>query len=224
MIVIAWTALFHALFYKKGRRPWYRKKTSGTGKGVRYVKIDGEPKHWDLAECMRQHFGDKMPAERRNLEFLVGLRNKIEHRHLPEFDASLYGECQAALLNLEGAVVQHFGQKYALAEQLAVSLQFTQAVPAEKKKAAQALAAGAATTVKEYVERFRGGLPSTVLNSMKYSFNVFLVPKVANRAKAADAAVEFVRVDEASERSSSDSTVSMSSSERSRSPSRILTC
>jgi hypothetical protein len=33
---------------------------------------------------------------------------------------------------------------------------------------------------------------------MKYSFNVFLVPKVANRQSAADAAVRFVRVDEAS--------------------------
>jgi hypothetical protein len=33
---------------------------------------------------------------------------------------------------------------------------------------------------------------------MKYSFNVFLVPKVANRQSAADAAVQFVRVDEAS--------------------------
>ncbi len=33
---------------------------------------------------------------------------------------------------------------------------------------------------------------------MKHSFNVFLVPKVANRKNAADAAVEFIKVDEAS--------------------------
>jgi hypothetical protein len=34
---------------------------------------------------------------------------------------------------------------------------------------------------------------------MKYSFSVFLVPKVANRESAADIAVQFVRIDEASE-------------------------
>lgn len=171
---------------------------SGTGRGVRYVKIDGEPKHWDLSECLKQYHGGKNPPERKNLEFLLGLRNKIEHRHLPVLDASLYGECQAALLNLEELLVQQFGQKYALAEQLAVSLQFSEMVPVAKKRTAKALASGAAKTVKEYIERFRGGLPSTVLNSMKYSFNVFLIPKVANRQSAADVAVQFVRVDEAS--------------------------
>lgn len=196
LIVMAWTALFHAIFYFKGRRPWFRK--AGSGKGVRYIKVDGEPKHWDLAECLRQNFGDKDPPERKNLEFLIGLRNKIEHRHLPELDPALYGECQAALLNLETTLVQEFGHRYALSEQLAVSLQFSQALPDEKLKATKALVSSGAHTVKEYVERFRGSLDGPVLNSIKYSFSVFLVPRVANRQSAADVAVQFVKVDEAS--------------------------
>lgn len=195
MITIAWTALFHALFYRRGRRPWYRRKTAG----VRYVKIDGEPKHWDLSECLKQYHGSNNSPERQNLEFLIGLRNKIEHRHLPELDAALYGECQAALLNLEELLTSEFGFRYALMDQLAVSLQFSQVVPSEKRKAVHALARGGAKTVTEYVERFRGKLPATVLNSMKYSFNVFLVPKVTNRKAMADAAVEFVKVDEAND-------------------------
>ncbi len=199
LITIAWTGCLHAIFYKRKRRPWYRKRTSGTGRGIRYVKVDGEPKHWELSECLAQYFGANHPAERKNLEFLIGLRNKIEHRHMPAFDASLYGECQAALLNLEALLAREFGQRYALAEDLAVSLQFSRTVPSEKRAAAKTLASTAARSVKEYVERFRGSLPATVLNSMKYSFNVFLVPKVANRGSAADVAVQFVRVDEASE-------------------------
>jgi hypothetical protein len=198
LITIAWTALFHAIFYKRGRRPWYRKKTSGTGRGIRYLKVDGEPKHWDLSECLNQYFTSGNPPERKNLEFLIGLRNKIEHRHLPELDPSLYGECQAALMNLESLLVQEFGQVYALAESLAIALQFTQIVPTEKKRAARTLARGTAKSVLDYIERFRKGLPTTVLNSMRYSFSVYLVPRVANRANAADAAVEFVKVDEAS--------------------------
>lgn len=199
LITIAWTALFHAIYYRRGRRPWYRKRTSGAGTGVRYVKIDGDPKHWDLAECLKNFYGDKHPPERKNLEFIIGLRNKIEHRHLPVLDPSLYGECQAALLNLEELLVRTFGSSYAMADQLAVSLQFTQIMPTEKKKAAKLLATREAKTVQNYTEKFRGNLPSTVLNSMKYSFNVFLVPKVANRKSAADASVEFLRVDEASD-------------------------
>ena len=136
--------------------------------------------------------------KRQNLEFVIGLRNKIEHRHIPELDPQLYGECQAALLNLEAALTDEFGASYALADQLAVSLQFSRVIPEEKRRAAKALASSEAKGVTDYVERFRGRLPSTTLNSMNYSFSVFLVPKVANRESAADAAVEFVRADEAS--------------------------
>jgi ABC-type uncharacterized transport system permease subunit len=44
LIVIAWTALFHAIFYRKRIRPWF--KTMGKNpKGDRYVQVEGEPKH-----------------------------------------------------------------------------------------------------------------------------------------------------------------------------------
>lgn len=199
LIVIAWTALFHAISYRKGTKPWYKRKKEKGGRGVRYVRIDGEPKHWDLAECVREYYGTATPPERRNLEFLIGLRNKIEHRHLPHLDATLYGECQASLLNLESLLVLEFGTTFALSDQLGIALQFSQLVPDERAKAIKAAIKAAAAPVTDYIEAFRSGLPSPVLNSMEYSFSVFLVPRVANREKAADAAVTFVRVDEASE-------------------------
>ena len=151
-----------------------------------------------MAECLKQHYGDQNPPERKNLEFLVGLRNKIEHRNLPHFDPSLFGECQACLLNLEQMIVDSFGSKFGFAEQLAIALQFSQLVPEEKAKATKAAMLAASRGVVDYIEKFRSGLPQATLNSMKYSFSVFLVPKVANRASAADVAVQFVRVDEAS--------------------------
>ncbi len=192
MIIISWTALFHAIFYRKKIKPWYKKNG-------RFVKLEGEPKHWELGECLIQYYGGDNNSIRKNLEFLIGLRNKIEHRHLPELDPSLYGECQAALINLEELLVDTFGEKYALVDELAVSLQFSRMIPSEKKRAAKVLAAKEAKTVTDYVENFRGRLPSAVLNSMKYSFNVFLVPQVANRVSTADAAVTFIKVDEASD-------------------------
>lgn len=173
-------------------KPWYGE---GEGRGRRYVRIDGEPKHWELGECVKQYFGGENPPQRANLEFLIGLRNKIEHRHLPELDPALYGECQAALLNFEELLTQEFGEGEALQESLAVSLQFSRAIPIERERALKRLASTQVESVREYIERFRGGLPADVLNSTSYSFSVYLVPKVANRVSAADVAVEFVPYD-----------------------------
>ena len=195
---MAWQAYFHAYYYNRNRKPWYQSRKSKHKKGVRYQRIDGEPKHWDLAMCLAKYFGDRHPAERKNLEFLLGLRNKIEHRNLPEMDSILFGECQAALMNLEEYLVREFGPQYGLEEVLSLSLQFSRTRPPEKKRAIEALAGGA-RTVMDYIERFRGGLTDHVFNDLGYSYRVFLVPKTANRENTADAAVEFIHIDDADE-------------------------
>ena len=196
---IAWTAAFHAVFYRNGTKPWHRKKSAGSGKAIRYVKVDGEPKHWELSECTRQYYGGQETPVRKNLEMLLGVRNKIEHRNLPELDPILYGECQAALLNLEEFLEKEFGSKYGMAESLAVSLQFSRLSPAAKRRSVKELAGHNVESVIEYIEKFRGNLPPTTLESNKYSFSVYLVPKVAGRQKAADTVVEFIPIDDASE-------------------------
>ncbi len=38
LMVIAWTALFHAIFYRRGIKPWYTLPL--TGKRRRYKRID----------------------------------------------------------------------------------------------------------------------------------------------------------------------------------------
>jgi hypothetical protein len=70
-------------------------------------------------------------------------------------------------------------------------------VPSEKRTALKILARKEVKTVADYMATFRGGLPNDIKGSMKYSFSVFLVPRVVNRENAADAAVQFVKVDEA---------------------------
>jgi len=188
LIIIAWTALFHAHFYHQGRKPWYRK-------GRRYQRIDREPRHWELAECLAQYFADADPPQRANLRFLAGLRNKIEHRNLPELDPTLYGECQAALLNFDDFLTQNFGARYALAETLAVSLQFSRVIPSQKVAAIRLALASLGKAVLDYVETFRASLTDDTIGSSKYSFRVFLIPKTATRPTAADVAVEFVHYD-----------------------------
>ncbi|MCY4514376.1 MAG: DUF3644 domain-containing protein [Candidatus Tectomicrobia bacterium] len=196
LIVLAWQAFFHAYFYKQKRKPWYRSRESTHKKPVRYEMVDGEPKHWELSKCLKEYFRNENPPERKNLEFLLGLRNKIEHRHLPQLDPSLYGECQAALLNLEDYLVRQFGDQHGLQDFLSLSLQFSRIRPDEQKKAIKSLARESGT-VMEYIDAFRGSLGDDALNHPGYAYRVFLIPKIVNRENSADSAIEFVHFDKA---------------------------
>ena len=108
------------------------------------------------------------------------------------------GSARRLSLILKSCLSQSLARITLSLKQLAVSLQFTGIVPAEKKQAAKRLASATVKGVRDYVETYRAGLPSTTLNSTKYSFNVFLVPKVVGRESLSDVAVEFVKVDETS--------------------------
>jgi len=189
-MVIAWTALFHAIFLRRGTRPYYRKKGS-----KRFERVNGDYKTWELAECLRQFYKDQNPPARKNLEFFVGLRNKIEHRFLPQLDLELFGECQALLMNFEALLCSEFGEKCALAPALPFALQFSKSSNLEQQKAMRGSAKKYMQSVRKFVEKFRSTLSDDVLSDQAYSFKVFLIPKVGTHAKSSDVAVEFVRYD-----------------------------
>jgi Protein of unknown function (DUF3644) len=193
LMIIAWTALLHAVFYKRGSKPWYL--LDPKSKRKRYVKIDGEPKHWELATCIERFWPGTATPEKFNLEFLIGLRNKIEHRDTPELDPALYGECQAALMNFEEVLEAEFGAAFGLIPGVAVALQFSTMRPQAQEEALRKLQSKAAQDVLHYANAFRATLPDNVAGSAKFALNLFLIPKVANRSGSADLAVEFVNYD-----------------------------
>lgn len=190
LMVVAWTALFHAIFLKRRKKPFYRKKNSN-----RYEKIDGDYKAWDLKECTRQFYGSNNPPEKKNLLFFIVLRNKIEHRSLPQLDAEIFGECQALLMNFEELLCNEFGHSYALKTGLVYALQFSNVIHTTQSKAMTKLSQKHFMKVKSFVDSFRSSLSDDVGKNQKYSFRVFLVPKVNNHVKSADVAVEFVKYD-----------------------------
>ena len=192
LMVIAWTALLHAIFLRDKIKPFYIKVK--IGRYVRYEKIDRDNKAWELAECARQFYKGENSAVRKNLEFFVGLRNKIEHRNMPQFDDQIFGECQALLLNFEALLSKEFGGEYSLNESLAVSLQFSSITPEGKANAIRQLQSKNYRSVIEYVNRFRSSLSADIEQSMEYSYKVFLLPKTGNHAKSSDLAVEFINL------------------------------
>lgn len=195
MMVIAWTRLFHAYFnIIIGDRYYYREKDSN-----KYQRIDGERKAWELATCISE-YGKLNEPTKKNLEFFIKLRNKIEHRHIDkrEVDVLIFGECQALLYNFESMLVDTFGQQYALNESLVYSLQFSHLRTTEQDFANKMALTGDLKDVVGYVEQYRSLLADEVFGSQEYSVRLLQIPKISNTKKS-DLAIEFVRWDELSE-------------------------
>lgn len=116
LMCIAWTSLFHAIFFKRKIAPLYKE-------GKRFTRVNGELQFWELQKCAKKYFYEQPSPIQRNIEFFIHLRNKIEHKFLPEIDANIFAECQAFLLNFDKIMEKEFGDKYCLRESLSFALQ-----------------------------------------------------------------------------------------------------
>ena len=194
LMIIAWTKLFHAYFYRTlGNRYYYKENNK------RYKIVDGERKAWDIKTCMVK-YGKLRPPVAANLEFFIGLRNKIEHRHIDtnEVDVLIFGECQSLLYNYENTLIELFGEEHAINESLVFSLQFSRLRTKEQRVASRKLLSREAANIREYVERYRTALADEVFNSQEYSIKLLEIPKISNTNRC-DLAIEYVRWNELSE-------------------------
>ena len=188
---IAWTALLHAIFFKRKVKPFYRKEKNSR----HFMRVDGDKKAWELTTCLERYWGTQNPPERSNIQFFIGLRNKIEHRSMPALDMSIFGECQALLFNFEDLIVKEFGVKYALNESLSLALQFSCTRSEQQEHSIRKLHKSLAKDITSYVDAFRTSLSASTVGDPRFSYKVFLIPKPANHERSADVAVEFVKFD-----------------------------
>ncbi len=188
LMVIGWTALLQAYFYKKGIKPIYRKPGSR-----RFQKLNkSDYKYWDLSQCLQEYYGhDTQNPVRKNLEFFVGLRNKIEHHSMPEIDPSIFGECQAMLFNINDFIDVHFGKRYSIRESLSFTLQFFP----QPRSAPAAGSNPALDDVNEFIKQFRSSVTLDAVGSEKYSFRAFLI-QVPNHPGKQALPVQFIRFDQ----------------------------
>lgn len=185
LMVIAWTSLLHAVFLRREINPYY--KHNG-----HYQKIDGDYRHWELAECVRQFWGDDVEnAIRKNIEFFIPLRHKIEHRHIPVLDAVIFGECQAWLLNFDALMGAEFGAKHQLRESLSFSLQL---FPSGDSFAAAVKANKSLKDVKKFIDDYRSTIAPEVMASGQFAFKAFLI-QVANHQSEDALPVQFFHYD-----------------------------
>jgi len=186
-MIMAWTKLFHAHFYHEIGDKYYYKEKNG-----RYKIIDGEKKAWELKTCINKYSKLKEPIKQ-NLLFFIGLRNKIEHRHInkKEIDTLIFGECQALLYNYENTLINFFSEKYALNENLVYSLQFSRIRTEEQVRANKMALSSELTDIKEYINKYKNNLNADIYNSQEYSIKLIQIPRISNTNRNY-LAIEFV--------------------------------
>jgi hypothetical protein len=190
LMTIAWTSIFHAIFEKRKIKYFYRKPDS-----QRFYYVDGERKAWDLSKCSDEYFADTNSPIKKNLNFFITLRNKIEHRFLPSLDFEICGECQSLLLNFEKIITQEFGEEYGLNESLSIPLQLLSINPDWKKRVMKELQGKHYRIVKKYIDTYRQSLDNSIWQSSEFSFRVFLVPQIGSNPRTSDCAIEFINYD-----------------------------
>lgn len=189
MMIIAWTALFHAIYEMDGTDYFYKEK-DGSNKVV-----EGDKKAWELTTCLNKSNDIISDAVKENLSLFVSLRNKIEHRYVPAFDFDVFGECQAMLLNFENLITEKFGSYYAINNSLSFPLQVSSVRHDAQTEVVKKIQSRHYNELKQYVEAYRGSLDDDIYSNSQYSFRVFLIPQLGNHQSSSDCAVEFVRYD-----------------------------
>lgn len=196
LMIIAWTRLLHAHFNNTiGDKYYYKDKSNPK----RYATIDGDKKAWELTECIKQYKKLSEPVKK-NLEFFIKLRNKIEHRHIEprEIDISIFGECQSMLFNFETTLIEIFGGEYAINEALVYSLQFSHLRTKSQKAAGKSVLSKDTTDILGYINKFRTTIQQETYDSQEYSIKLIQIPKISSTNRNVPA-VEFVKWDELSE-------------------------
>ncbi len=186
--IIAWTYLLHAWFKREGID--YRFIYFANGEEVVAVTPSGAEKYWELGHCLKHALCPVPKGAKDNLEFIIELRNEIEHRSTSRIDDAVSAKLQACCINFNDAIKELFGAQYALERRLPIALQFVTFSPDQRailKKAGE---------LPRHIEIAMDGFEKNLTPEQKadprFAFRVFMIPRTANRAPGADLAVQIV--------------------------------
>ena len=194
---LAWLYLLHGVFERDGVdfRFWRLR-----GRARRLERIDGEPKRWDLATSVRRRWSEEHDPVRVNLEFFVGLRNKIEHRYARQqhaLAAAVGGQSQALLLNYEQELTSQFGLGLSLAARLRFPV-FIGSFTDEGERTLRRLRSQLPASLRAFIAEYDAGLDEAITRDPRYDFRLRVLQELA--PKDPDAlAVQFTRYDDLTE-------------------------
>ena len=183
--IISWTYLFHCWFSKKGIDFRYFNR-DGTVK----VTKDGADCYWDLSECLKKQAGLISKGAAKNLRFLIGLRNEIEHRSTNRIDSRIIDKLQACCINFNKAIKDSFGAKCGIQRRLPIALQLTSF--SSEQRASLKKASDLPRNIESYITAFEHGLSEEEMDDPSYQYHVAFVRMYKNRENGTDEVVHFV--------------------------------
>jgi len=188
LMIIAWTYMLHAFY--RGKRIEYRYFEQGK-KRRRFSRTKrGAFKYWELERCLKDATCplDKMTVK--NLMFLIGLRNEIEHQMTLALDNYLSGRYQACCLNYNRYIKELFGKDAGIERYLTYSLQFVEL--SQEQAAGFVLRDDVPNRLRAYVADFDSSLSEEEFNSPSFAYRLLFKKKVVGKPGQADKVVEFI--------------------------------
>lgn len=193
---MAWLYLLHAVFLRDGVDYRYWDSTRKN----RLLKIDGEPKCWELGRSLQEHWPDPADPVRANIELFVRLRNRLEHRHA-HADAALVvamsGHAHAHLLNYEDEVTTQFGHDQSLALRLRIPL-FVGTFSPQGEQALRRLRKTLPSHLQGFLTEYESGLDQSVTADPRYEFRLRAAVELAPKDPDA-VAIQFTHVNDMTE-------------------------
>lgn len=189
---VAWLYLLHARFTRDKMDIRYRDRNHPH----RFVRVDGEHKRWELGRCVEERWPDANNPARRNLEFFIGLRNRIEHRHDHtdrQLAESVSGHAQALVLNFERELTSTFGSNRSLATVLRFPV-FIGTFTTEGVDALRTLRDHLPAGLKRFIAQYHSGLSDEVTDDDRFELRLNVI---LQQGRGSDAlALEFARWDD----------------------------
>lgn len=190
---LAWLYLLHAQFIRDDIDYRYWDKNHKR----RLLKVDGEPKRWELERSMKERWPDDNDPVRANLSLFIRLRNRLEHRHAHTDEAlmlSLAGHAHALLVNYESELTDQFGENQSLALRLRLPI-FVGTFTPQGEQALRRFRKTLPSDLRSFVTQYESGLDDATVNDSRYEFRLRATVELA--PKDPDAiAMQFTRYED----------------------------
>ena len=187
---MGWLKLLQARWERDGEDYFVRGPGSRRQRGR-----DGDFLTISIWDMVATEFVEHDPR-RKNLEFFIGLRNRIEHRHDAGIALLIAGKTQALVLNYEATLVEQFGESASLADELRFPL-FLSTITSNAIEAVKQVRKTVPKQFLDYVQDFDAALEAGLASEQTYEFRIQLIPQTASKTEA-DVAMTFVRLEELS--------------------------
>lgn len=182
--IISWLYFLH-YFYNKNAVDIVHRKEDGTP-----YQVNSRDRLLELSACLKLPECPLDSGTINNLNFLIGIRNEIEHEKTDNIDEAISAKLQQCCLNYNRAISEHLGERLALHHKLSLALQFLSIDPAQQME----LSGNdmLSTNVSAYITRFENELSNAEYNDPHYACRLVMFRKNENNKQNADLLCEIV--------------------------------